>query len=34
MKKFDISRNRAQDLVKKHNGNRKKIEDELSSVDI
>ncbi|MHC1550710.1 DUF3606 domain-containing protein [Phyllobacterium sp. K27] len=34
MSKFDISRNIALELVTKHNGNRKKIEGELNSVDI
>jgi hypothetical protein len=34
MSKFDISKNRALDLIAKHGGNRKKIEDELSAIDI
>jgi ABC-type lipopolysaccharide export system ATPase subunit len=34
MSKFDISKNRALDLIAKHGGNRRKIEDELASVDI
>lgn len=34
MSKFDISRNRAWELVTKHHCNRKEIENELNSVDI
>jgi hypothetical protein len=34
MTKYDLSRNQALDLIAKHDGNRKKIERELSAVDI
>lgn len=33
MSKFDISKNRALDLIAKHGGNRKRIENELSAVN-
>lgn len=33
MSKFDISKNRALDLIAKHGGNRKKIENELSAIN-
>jgi hypothetical protein len=34
MSKYDISKNRALDLIAKHAGNRRNIESELNSVDI
>lgn len=34
MTKYDLSRNQALDLIARHDGNRKKIETELSAIDI
>lgn len=34
MSKWDISKNRALELIKKHDGSRSKIESELNAVDI
>jgi hypothetical protein len=34
MTKYDLSKNRALELIVKHGGNRKKIESELDAVNI
>jgi hypothetical protein len=34
MHKYDLSKNRALELIAKHGGNRQKIESELDAVDI
>ncbi len=34
MTKYDLSKNRALELIAKHGGNRKKIESELDAVNI